>query len=99
MKNKKLLIIASVLVAAGLCYYIWYINQGTTYPYTVDGVTFYEDGSYSYSTGINIVTNHPDGTTTVTSDPNYVSDFVPNPNPYIPQYGYLDSGTPIGIGK
>jgi len=96
--KKKHLKIAGIIGAVCLAaYLVWYFSQQQEYPYTSDGITFYEDGSYSYISGPNIVTQHPDGLTTVTTNPDYVSDFTPTGNNYIPHVGGMTGGINGGI--
>lgn len=85
-KTKKVLIITGVLAAIAIAMYYYYLSSQTeTFPYTDEnGITYFSDGSYSYILGPNIVTQHPDGLTTVSSNPDYESEVVTNPNPYIP---------------
>jgi hypothetical protein len=84
-KTKKILIITSVIAAIAIAMYYYYLSTQTEeFPYTDEkGITYFSDGSYSYVLGPNIVTQHPDGLTTVSSNPDYESEAVDG-NPYIP---------------
>lgn len=102
-KTKKFLIVGGLLaIVLAAVYYAWYYNTTLpVYPYTDEnGITYYADGSYSYINGANIVTQHPDGLTTVTGNPDWVSENTPTPG-VLPDYNLpimTGAGINTGIG-
>lgn len=59
-KHKKIIIISVIVLAAAAAAYYFFVYNATVYPYTdANGVTYYEDGSYSYGS----ITYNADGST------------------------------------